>query len=118
MRSVCQLTAGLRYYFYNAPVDMRKSFHGLEGLVVEQFGRYLIGDEVFVFLGKNGRTVKMLHREGRGITLYTRKLDKGRFHAPRILADGKSCQLDYTSFVLMMLGQKGRDEHYPVSCTQ
>ncbi|WP_165157929.1 IS66 family insertion sequence element accessory protein TnpB [Parabacteroides sp. ZJ-118] len=48
--------------------------------------------EVFVFLGKNGRTVKMLHREGRGITLYTRKLDKGRFHAPRILADGKSCQ--------------------------
>ncbi|WP_370520379.1 IS66 family insertion sequence element accessory protein TnpB [Parabacteroides sp. ZJ-118] len=43
-------------------VDMRKSFHGLEGLVVEQFGRYLIGDEVFVFLSKSGHDVLLLRR--------------------------------------------------------
>lgn len=49
----------------------------------------------------------MLHREGDGITLYTRKLNKGLFQAPRFLHDGKSCTMDYTSFVLMMLGQKG-----------
>ena len=90
MRSVCQLTASLKYYFYNEAVDMRKSFHGLEGIIHEEFGHYLLGDEVFVFMGKNRQTVKMLHREGDGITLYTRKLNKGLFQAPRFLHDGKS----------------------------
>ena len=52
MRSVCQLTASLKYYFYNEAVDMRKSFHGLEGIIHEEFGHYLSGDEVFVFMGK------------------------------------------------------------------
>lgn len=112
MRSVCQLTASLKYYFYNEAVDMRKSFHGLEGIIHEEFGHYLLGDEVFVFMGKNRQTVKMLHREGDGITLYTRKLNKGLFHAPRFLHDGKSCTMDYTSFVLMMLGQKGDEKHF------
>ena len=112
MRSVCQLTASLKYYFYNEAVDMRKSFHGLEGIIHEEFGRYLLGDEVFVFMGKNRQTVKMLHREGEGITLYTRKLNKGLFQAPRFLHDGKSCTMDYTSFVLMMLGQKGDEKHF------
>src|SRR5574344_1434531 len=94
MRNVCQLTANLKYYFHNTPVDMRKSFRGLEGIVVEEFGRYLLGDEVFVFMGKNKQTVKMLHREGMGTTLYTRKLDKGSFHAPRVLFDGRSCSME------------------------
>lgn len=91
---------------------MRKSFHGLEGIIHEEFGHYLLGDEVFVFMGKNRQTVKMLHREGDGITLYTRKLNKGLFQAPRFLHDGKSCTMDYTSFVLMMLGQKGDEKHF------
>ena len=112
MRTVCQLTSSLKYYFYSKPVDMRKSFRGLEGIVVNEFGRYLLGDEVFVFCGKNRQTVKMLHREGAGTTLYIRKLDKGAFKMPRFLADGKTCSLDYTSFMLMLLGQKGKDEYY------
>ena len=74
-RMVCQLGGSLRYHMCTYPVDMRKSFHGLVGIVQSEFGRQLSPDDVYVFWGKNRRTLKMIHREGNGLTLYTRKLD-------------------------------------------
>ena len=44
-------------------VDMRKQFQGLQGIVNEEFGRYLTQDEAFVFIGKTLKTAKILHRE-------------------------------------------------------
>ena len=41
MARVCQLTDDLKYYLCMEPVDMRKQFQGLQGIVNEEFGRYL-----------------------------------------------------------------------------
>lgn len=40
MARVCQLSDDLKYYLCMKPVDMRKQFHGLQGIVNEEFGRY------------------------------------------------------------------------------
>ncbi len=74
-RMVCQLGGSLKYRVYSRPVDMRKSFRGLAGIVHSEIGRQLSPEDVYVFVGKNRRTLKLLHREGHGLTLYTRKLD-------------------------------------------
>ena len=63
---------------------MRKQFQGLQGIVNEEFGRYLTQDEAFIFIGKTRTTAKVLHRESDGLTLYVRKLSEGRFQMPRL----------------------------------
>lgn len=37
MSKICQLHAGLKYYMCMHPVDMRKQFQGLQGIVNEEF---------------------------------------------------------------------------------
>jgi hypothetical protein len=72
MSTICQLHADLRYYLCTQPVDMRKQFQGLQGIINAEFGRYITQDEAFIFIGKTGTTVKIPHREHGGLTLYSR----------------------------------------------
>ena len=67
MSTICQLHADLRYYLCMQPVDMRKQFQGLQGNINAEFGRYITQDEAFIFVGKTGTTVKILHREHGGL---------------------------------------------------
>lgn len=88
------------------PVDMRKQFQGLQGIINAEFGRYITQDEAFIFIGKTGTTVKILHREHGGLTLYIRKLSRGRFLLPETDNDGRTCTLKYKDFVRLVLGEK------------
>lgn len=106
MAKICQLHADLKYFLCMQPVDMRKQFHGLQGIVNEEFGRYLTQDEAFVFIGKTRKTAKILHRESNGLTLYIRRLSEGRFQMPRWNDDYKTCSLDYKGFLRLILGEK------------
>lgn len=106
MAKVCQLTDDLKYYLCMEPVDMRKQFQGLQGIVNEEFGRYLTQDEAFIFIGKTRTTAKILHRENGGLTLYIRKLSEGRFQMPRINDDNHTTTLSSDEFTLLILGEK------------
>ena len=77
MAKICQLHADLKYFLCMQPVDMRKQFQGLQGIVNEEFGRYLTQDEAFIFIGKTLKTAKILHRESNGLTMYVRRLSDG-----------------------------------------
>jgi len=52
MAKICQLHADLHYYLCLVPVDMRKQFRGLHGIITEEFNRYLTQEEAFIFIGK------------------------------------------------------------------
>jgi transposase len=106
MATICQLHADLRYYLCLEPVDMRKQFQGLQGIVNAEFGRYLTQDEAFVFIGKSRKTVKILHRESNGLTMYVRKLATGRFRMTELNTDRRTCTMNYSEFVRLILGEK------------
>ena len=110
MAKVCQLTEDLKYYLCMEPVDMRKQFQGLQGIVNEEFGRYLTQDEAFIFIGKTRKTAKVLHRESNGLTLYVRRLSEGRFQMPRWNEDNRTITLLPKEFFLLILGEKWYDE--------
>ena len=101
---VCELTDDLTYYMYTSPVDMRKQIPGLQGLVTSQMGRYPVAGEAFIFMGKNRATVKILHREGWGMTMYVRKLNNGRFSRPSFDLEQQTCILDYRTFMMLVRG--------------
>lgn len=110
MATICQLHADLRYYLCLEPVDMRKQFQGLQGIVNAEFGRYLTQDEAFVFIGKSRKMVKILHRESNGLTMYVRKLATGRFRMPELNTDRRTCTMNYSEFVRLILGEKWKTE--------
>ena len=70
-----------RYWLYNKPVDMRKSFNGLSGIVTNAMGGRLYGD-VFIFVNASRNMMKLLRKEEGGLVLYCFRLDMGRMRLP------------------------------------
>jgi transposase len=66
---------------YGAPVDMRKAFDALSGLVSTAMGKELLSGDVFLFVSKNRKRAKALLWDGTGLCLYAKRLEKGCFTA-------------------------------------
>lgn len=77
------ISRSVRVYVWREPVDMRKSFDGLSGIVVEQLGRTLASGDVYLFVGKDRRRAKALAWDGTGLCVYAKRLARGHhFAAP------------------------------------
>ncbi len=72
----------LTYYIYPAPVDIRKSFFTLGGIVNSVMKRNVMSGEVFIFVNKRLTTMKILHLEVGGLVIYHKKLERGVFKIP------------------------------------
>ncbi|GAB3655232.1 IS66 family insertion sequence element accessory protein TnpB [Echinicola sediminis] len=97
------LGSGNRFYLYGSPVDMRKSFDGLHGLVSSHTGRDPLSGDVFVFLNKSRTLIKLLHWEHGGFVLYYKRLEKGTFVPP---SPWKGRTVSWPELVLMVEGIK------------
>ncbi|MGV2164064.1 IS66 family insertion sequence element accessory protein TnpB [Rhizobium sp. L80/93] len=65
---------------------------GLALIVQEGLGCYLFKGDVFVFRGKSGRLIKALWHDGIGLSLYAKRLERGRFIWPA--TEGGAIALD------------------------
>ncbi len=72
----------LQYFLYPAPVDMRKSFYTLSGIVSSAMKRNVMDGEVFIFVNRRLTTMKILHLEHGGLVIYHKKLENGVFNLP------------------------------------
>ena len=64
------------------PCDMRMGVDAMCGRV-RAVGLDPAGGDVYVFVGKSRKVMKILHWECGGYTMYYKRLERGRFH-PRI----------------------------------
>ena len=71
-----------RYWLYNRPVDMRKSFNGLSGIVTNAMCGRLRSGDVFIFANASRNMMKLLRQEEGGLVLYSIRLDMGRMRIP------------------------------------
>jgi transposase len=92
------------YYLYCGRADMRKSFDGLSGIVVNELGRQVNPKDVFIFLNKELTHIKILLYEADGFTLFYKRLHKGRFKLPAIKDDNANIQLSATDLISMLQG--------------
>lgn len=98
------LTSSFRYYLYREPTDMRKSFDGLSGLVQDQLNRNPTSGEAFIFINRRRTKVKILRWEQGGFILYYKRLESGTFELPRFNEGVNSCQMSWSSLMLMVEG--------------
>ena len=67
----------LKVFVALEPVDLRKSFNGLEGLVGERLGEDLRQGALFVFTNRRHSRLKILYWDGSGLWLLIKRLEKG-----------------------------------------
>ena len=86
------------------PADMRIGVNGMCGYI-SSAGLDPTCGEVYIFVGRSRKTMKLLHWERGGYAMYYKRLEQGRFH-PRIFLRGGSGfrPLRWDELVLLMEG--------------
>ncbi len=68
-------------FAYRRPVDLRKGFEGLSALVQQALGKDPLSGALYLFTNRRRTTAKVLQFDGTGMTLYIKRLARGRFAA-------------------------------------
>src|SRR5258708_734968 len=92
------VASGVRVWIATGHTDMRRGMNTLALTVQEVLKRDPHGGDLYVFRGKNGKLIKILWHDGLGMSLYAKRLERGRFVWPQA-SDGAvtitSAQLGY-----------------------
>jgi len=80
------LGGSAKAYVCAEPVDMRKSIDGLAQLVAPLLRGDAFSGGVFVFLSRRREKVKLLWWDRHGFWLAYKRLERGRFPDPQVLA--------------------------------
>jgi transposase len=79
---VIPVPSGIRVWIATGHTDMRRGMNSLALLVQEAFRRDPHGGDLYVFREKSGRLIKVLWHDGLGMSLYAKRLERGRFIWP------------------------------------
>jgi transposase len=74
--------SGVRVWLAVGHTDMRRGMHGLALQVQQALGRDPHGGDLYVFRGRRADLVKIIWHDGLGMSLYAKRLERGRFLWP------------------------------------
>ena len=74
--------SGVRVWLAVGRTDMRRGMNGLALQVQESLHRNPHGGDLYVFRGARGNLIKILWHDGLGMSLYAKRLDRGKFIWP------------------------------------
>ncbi|MBL4683415.1 MAG: IS66 family insertion sequence element accessory protein TnpB [Nannocystaceae bacterium] len=108
-----------KVFAYCAPVDMRKGFEGLCGLVREQLGRDPLDGSLYLFTNKRRTRAKVLSFDGTGLWVYAKRLERERFVALWKFTDADRIPLTMNELELFLHGSHliGRVQLAPAPMT-
>ena len=86
------IRSGVRVWIATGHTHMRRGMNGLALQVQEGLRRDPHAGDLFVFRGRRGDLIKILWHDGLGMSLYAKRLERGRFIWPSP-ADGWSRSL-------------------------
>lgn len=93
----------LRVFAYPEPVDLRKGYDGLFGLVKTGLGRDPLSGDLFLFVNKRRVGCKVLVWDGTGLCIFQKRLERGRF-ASVFRDDAQTIQLTASELALFIEG--------------
>ena len=96
------LHSSLKYYLYPLPVDMRKSFYTLSGVVNSFMNQNVRDGGVFIFMNRHQNVMKILHMEYAGLVIYHKRLESGRFKLPAFDENTTSITINWQDLMTMV----------------
>ena len=94
------IPSGVRVWIATGHTDMRRGMNSLAVLVQEAFKRDPHGGDLYVFRGKSGKLIKILWHDGIGMSLYAKRLERGRFIWPSATAGAVSISTSQLAYML------------------
>ncbi len=92
----------VRVFLYTVATDMRKSFSGLHGLIVEALGQDPLSGDWFVFVNRRRDRIKIMTWEQDGFAIWYKQLQRGTFALPA--CDSQSLLLTSQQLALILAG--------------
>jgi len=96
------LPASVKIYVAAEPVDARKSFDGLAGLVQAEFGKDPLSGHMFVFINRRGHMIQILFWDRNGFSILRKRLESGTFRLAR-KPDGSVSHVELSSLDLALM---------------
>jgi transposase len=93
-----------RYFVYQGSIDMRKSFDGLQGIVVNELKQRATTEDIYIFFNARRTQVKLLAWDRSGFVIYYKRLESGRFEQIQKQGDAASKQLSWGELQMVMEG--------------
>ena len=94
------IALGVRVWITTGHTDMRRGMNSLALLVQEAFKRDPHGGDLYVFRGKSGKLIKILWHDGLGMSLYAKRLERGRFIWPAVTDGVASISMSHLAYML------------------
>lgn len=82
------LNPSVPIYLHADPIDMRKSFDGLFGIVKADLQRDVRDGGLFMFLNNRCNRIKLMYWDTDGIAIWMKRLERGCFQRPVRCVDG------------------------------
>lgn len=99
------LPSSVRVYVATAPIDLRKSFHGLSVAVVSELGGDPLSGHLYVFHNKRANLVRVIFWDRTGYVIVSKRLARGRFRFVQQAVSGEpSIELEGAELSLILEG--------------
>lgn len=98
------LPANTPIYLCTTPVDFRKGFDGLTGIVTASLGHRLTDGALFLFVNRRRDRIKALWWETGGLTLWYRRLEQGTVELPKPQDDQPRVTIDSVELAMWIAG--------------
>lgn len=94
----------VKIYLHTQPIDMRKSFDGLFGIIKSDLHLDVRDGGVFMFLNLRRNRIKLMHWDRDGLAIWMKRLERGCFQRPLRSPDGKHVIVDPTELQSILSG--------------
>jgi transposase len=98
------LPDNLPIYLCTEPVDFRKGFDGLTGIVTAKLGHGVTDGSLFLFVNRKRDRVKALWWETGGLTLWYKRLEQGTVELPRSDEATSHVKIDSVELAMWIAG--------------
>ena len=98
------LKSHMTFYLCQGTTDMRKGIATLAELIRKDLHKEPDNGDVFIFLSKNRRNIKILHHDTNGYVLYWKKLDRDRFLLPVFSQENHRYEITWEKLVILLQG--------------
>ena len=98
------LPSSAKIYFCSQPVDLRRGFDGLSGIVESVFDMNVLDGCLFLFVNRRRDRLKALWWEAGGLVLWYKRLERGTFEMPRAAEGERHVTIDAAQLAMLLGG--------------
>jgi transposase len=91
-------------YLHAKPIDMRKSFDSLYGIIKNDFDMDVRNGGLFLFINLRRNRIKLLYWDVDGMALWMKRLERGSFQHPQPSDESKHLIIDSAQLNLLLSG--------------